>query len=80
MKKLKFIGKLFGKILKPIPGSSIIKEGKEAITAIKKSKDYSKLIHFLMYIVGVLVVYWLLSKGMDIEKLKTIFDLVGSIL
>ena len=80
MKKLKFIGKLFGNVLKPIPGSSIIKEGKEAITAIKKSKDYSKLIHFLMYIVGVFVVYWLLSKGMDIEKLKTIFDLVGSIL
>ena len=80
MKKLKILGTLFGKVLKPIPGSSIIKEGKEAITAIKKSKDYSKLIHFLMYIAGVLIIYWLLSKGMDIEKLKTIFDLVGSIL
>jgi len=80
MKKLKFIGKLFGNVLKPIPGSSIIKEGKEAITAIKKSKDYSKLIHFGMYIIGVLLVYWLISKGLNVEKIKAIFDLVGIIL
>lgn len=55
--------KIIKGLIKPLPGSGIVKEVKEAFTKGKELNNYKKLIRLGFYLISAVFVWFLISKG-----------------
>ena len=77
----KAIGKLTGSgMIKPLPGSGIVDEISETIGEIKKNNNYKRLFKMGAYIITMVVMWYLISKGVEVTVLETIIGLVKLLL
>lgn len=66
--------------IKPLPGSGIIDEISETIGEIKKNNNYKRLFKMGAYILTMIVMWYLISKGVEVTVLETIIGLVKLLL
>ena len=67
-------------VIKPLPGSGIVDEISETIGEIKKNNNYKRLFKMGAYIITMVVMWYLISKGVEVTVLETIIGLVKLLL
>ena len=66
--------------IKPLPGSGIVDEISETIAEIKKSNNYKRLFKMGAYILTMVVMWYLIGKGVEVTVLEQIIGLVKLLL
>ena len=66
--------------IKPLPGSGIVDEISGTIKAIKEQNNYKRLFKMGSYLITMVVMWYLVGKGIEVTVLETIIGLVKLLL
>ena len=66
--------------VKPLPGSGIVNEISETFTAIKEQNNYKRLWKLLAYLVTMAIMWYFISKGVEVTVLEQMIGLVKLLL
>jgi len=77
LKFLKFLKRVTGSgLVKPLPGSGIVDEISETVKEIKQNNNYKRLYRLGAYLISGFLFWYMLSKGMTIDRIEELIGLV----